>query len=322
VEIENSKIILKKEALNDVKTFVVVGIPALNEEKAIAAIVLQSQSCADKVVVCDDGSTDLTATIAERLGAVVIRHEQNLGYGAAIQSIFRVAKKLNADVLVTLDGDGQHDPSEIPKIVRPIVEGDADIVVGSRFVADHSTVVMPWYRRSGVKFITKLTNGQSKYNSVTDAQSGFRAYNRAAIEDLVMFEDGMGVSSEILINARKQHLRIREVSSSCEYGNGMKTSKHNPVRHGVGVVASIVKLLVEDKPLKILGLPGILCLITGAIFGVWMLQVYAVEHRIVTNIALASVAFILIGFFALSTAITLYAISRLAKKAGNNNSQT
>jgi len=321
VEIEDTKIILKKGSPPDIKPFVVVGIPAFNEEKAIARIVLQSQNYADKVVVCDDGSADLTAAIAKRLGAIVIRHKQNRGYGAAIQSLFRVAKKLNTDVLVTLDGDGQHDPNEISKIVKPIIQGDADIVIGSRFMDDRSTVAMPWYRQTGVRFITKLTNSQSKHNSVTDAQSGFRAYNRKTIEDLVMFEDGMGVSSEILINARKQHLRICEVSSSCEYGNGMKTSKHNPVRHGVDVVTSIVKLLVEDKPLTMLGLPGTLCLITGAIFGVWMLQIYAAEHYIVTNIALASVAFILIGFFALSTAITLYAISRLAKKAANNDSQ-
>jgi glycosyltransferase involved in cell wall biosynthesis len=321
VETESTDMILKKGSPPDIKPFVVVGIPAFNEEKAIARVVLQSQNYADKVVVCDDGSADLTATIAKRLGAIVIRHKQNRGYGAAIQSLFRVAKKLNADVLVTLDGDGQHDPNEISKIVRPIVQGDADIVVGSRFMDDQLPIDMPWYRRTGAKFITKLTNGQSKHNSVKDAQSGFRAYNRKSIKNLVMFEDGMGLSSEILINARKQHLRIREVPSSCEYGNGMRTSTHNPVRHGVDVVMSIVKLVVEDKPLTILGLPGVLCLVVGAIFGVWMLQIYNVEHRIITNVALASISFLLLGFFALSTAITLYAISRLAKKAGNDRTQ-
>jgi hypothetical protein len=117
-----------------------------------------------------------------------------------------------------------------------------------------------------------------------------------------------------LINARKQGLRVCEVSSSCSYDSSVETSTRNPVRQGVDVVASIVKLVVEDKPLTLLGIPGILSLIVGVFFGVWMLQIYAAEHRIVTNVALASVAFILLGFFALSTAITLYAISRLAKK--------
>jgi len=149
---------------------------------------------------------------------------------------------------------------------------------------------------------------------VKDAQSGFRAYSRRALEVLSVLEDGMGVSAEILMNARKQGLRICEVSSSCSYNSGVETSTRNPVRHGAGVVMSIVRLVVEDKPLTLLGIPGIICLIVGAVFGVWMLQLYAAEHRIVTNIALASIAFILIGLFALSTAITLYAISRLVKR--------
>jgi hypothetical protein len=131
----------------------------------------------------------------------------------------------------------------------------------------------------------------------------------------------MGVSAEILINARKQGLRICEVSCSCSYDVGVETSSSNAVRHGVGLVMSIVRLVVEDKPLVLLGLPGIVCLLAGAFFGVWMLQIYAIEHRIITNVALASVAFVLIGFFCLSTAITLYAITRLARKVNNRASK-
>jgi hypothetical protein len=177
---------------------------------------------------------------------------------------------------------------------------------------------MPWYRRTGVKLITKLANGSSKQNSVSDGQSGFRAYGRKAIESLTILENGMGVSAEILINARKKGLRICEVSSSCSYDNGTKTSTHNLVMHGADVIASIVKLIVEDKPLTMLGAPGIVCLAVGAFFGVWMLQIYGSEHRIVTNVALASIAFIMLGFFALSTAITLYAISRFSRKTSNH----
>ena len=308
-EVESGEVV----GVAGVKPFVVVGVPAFNEEKTIARVVLEAKKYADRVVVCDDGSTDLTAEIAERLGADVIRHKLNLGYGAAFQCLFRRARELGADVLVTLDADGQHDPSEIPNVVKPIVDGDADLVIGSRFVDERLARVMPWYRRAGVRFITKLVNNSSKHG-VKDAQSGFRAYNRKSIETLSMLENGMGVSVEILINARKQGLRIREVSATCNYGRGVENSTRNPVRQGVDVVASIVKLVVEDKPLQLLGVPGMLCLMIGAVFGVWMLQIYASEHHIVTNVALASIAFILIGFFALSTAITLYAISRLAKK--------
>jgi hypothetical protein len=105
------------------------------------------------------------------------------------------------------------------------------------------------------------------------------------------------------------------VASTCRYQNGeVATSTEHPVRHGVGVVMSIIRLVVEEKPLLILGVPSVFFLFAGICFGVWMLQIYALEHRIVTNIALASLAFVIIGFFMLSTAITLYAISRLSKK--------
>ena len=109
-------------------------------------------------------------------------------------------------------------------------------------------------------------------------------------------------------------MRICEVSRSCSYGRGAKNSTHNPIRYGASVIMSILKLVIEDKPLIMLGVPGIICLLAGAAFGVWMLQIYAMEHHIVTNIALASIAFVLIGFFALFAAITLYAISRLVEK--------
>jgi len=303
---------LEETAVLEGEPFVVVGVPAFNEEKTIARVVLEAQKYADRVVVCDDGSRDMTAEIAEGLGAEVIRHKRNLGYGASIQSLFRRAGELGADVLVTLDADGQHDPREISNVVKPVVDGVADVVIGSRFVDERSASVMPWYRRAGVKFITKLVNNSGKHG-VKDAQSGFRAYNRKSLEALTLFEKGMGVSAEILINARKHGLRVREVPSICNYRD-VEGSTHNPIRHGADVIMSIVKLVVEDKPLMLLGIPGMLCLMAGVAFGVWMLQIYAAEHQIMTNIALASIAFILIGFFAFSTAIMLYAISRLAEK--------
>ena len=316
VEVEESKVIVEEKAFAGAKPFVVVGIPAYNEESSIARVVLEAQKYADMVVVCDDGSSDLTAQIARRLGADVLCHERNLGYGAAIRSLFDRACELGADVLVTLDADGQHDPSEIPNVLRPIADGRADVVVGSRFAKEQGSKEMPFYRRVGVKVITKMVNGSAKNSNVTDAQSGFRAYSSRALESLSMLEDGMGASVEILLNASKHGLKVCEVSSSCRYDDrdSVETSTENPVKHGVGVVMSIVKLIVEEKPLTLLGIPGALCLAIGAVFGAWMLQIYALEHHVVTNIALASMAFIMIGFFALSTAITLYGIKRAIGK--------
>lgn len=290
-----------------------VGIPAFNEEKTIAKVVLLSQKYADKVVVCDDGGTDLTGEIARELGADVVRHEKNLGYGAAIQTLFRRARELDADVLVTLDGDGQHDPRDIPSVVEPIMSGAADIAVGSRFIDEHLTSVMPWYRRAGIRFISRLVDDKTK-QGVGDAQSGFRAYSGKCLDKLVVAENGMGASVEILMSARKNGLRIQEVPATCYYGGDLKKHVHNPVKHGVSVIMSIIKLVVEGRPLVFMGIPGVLSLMVGAFFGVWMLQIYGAQHHIVTNVALASLAFVLIGFFLVSTSITLYAIARLAQR--------
>jgi len=292
---------------------IVVGIPVFNVEKTIAKVVLLSQKYADKVVVCDDGGTDMTGEIARGLGADVVRHEKNLGYGAAIQTLFRRARELDADILVTLDGDGQHDPRDIPNVVEPIKNGAADITVGSRFIDKHLTSVMPWYRRAGVKFISRLVDNNTK-QGVGDAQSGFRAYSVKCLDKLVVAENGMGASVEILMSARKNGLRIQEVPATCYYGADLKKHVHNPVRHGVSVMMSFVKLVVEDRPLVFMGVPGVLSLMIGAFFGVWLLQIYGAERHIVTNIALASLAFVLVGFFLLSTSITLYAIARLAQR--------
>jgi hypothetical protein len=295
------------------KPLIVACIPAFNEEKTIGKVVLQAQRYVSRVIVCDDGSADMTGEIAARLGADVIKHERNLGYGAAIQSLFRRAKELNADVSVTLDADGQHDPREIPNVTKPVLDDIADIAIGSRFADKRLAYTIPWYRRVGIKLITRLVNNASK-QGILDTQSGFRAYSRRSLETLSAFENGMGVSVEVLISAKKQGLRICEVPCSCNYGGDMQTSTHNPMKQGIGVVASILKIVIEDKPLTTLGLPGIICLTMGAFFGVWVLQTYTVERQIVTNIALASIGFIMMGFFCLSTAITLYAISRLARK--------
>jgi glycosyltransferase involved in cell wall biosynthesis len=301
------------------KPLVVAAVPAYNEERTIAKVVLQAKTFVDRVIVCDDGSTDMTAEIAEHLGAYVVRHERKLGYGAAIQSLFKKARELNADAMITLDGDGQHNASEIPVLVEPVLEGKADVVVGSRFLGElEKKNNVPKYRRLGIKAITRLTSAASSLG-LSDAQCGFRVYGRKALEGLSLFENGMGASVEVLMEAKKQGLTVVEVPTGCNYHGLEKTSTQGPLSHGVSVVMSIVRLVVEDRPLLFLGMPGALSLFVGAFFGVWMFQMYAVEHQIATNVALASVAFILIGLFCVFTAITLYAISRLVQKTNNRH---
>jgi glycosyltransferase involved in cell wall biosynthesis len=294
--------------------FVVVGIPAFNEERTIARVVLEAQKHADVVVVCDDGSKDLTGEIAKRLGADVVKHKRNLGYGAAIKSLFKRAREYGADILVTMDGDGQHNPMEIPMVLKPVADGIADVVIGSRFIDVQGIAEMPIYRRFGAKLITNMVNGSAR-NGVSDAQSGFRAYSSNALSKLRIIEAGMGASVEILLEASKLGLEICEVPSICKYQTGdVPTSTEHPIAQGASVIMSIVRQIVEEKPLVLLGIPGMVFLVASIVFGVWMMQIYALQGFIETNVALASLAFVVIGFFMLSTAITLYAISRISKK--------
>jgi glycosyltransferase involved in cell wall biosynthesis len=286
---------------------IVAGIPAYNEEKTIASVILRAQKQVDTVVVCDDGSQDMTAEIAQSLGAVVIRHEHNLGYGSAIQSLFEKARALDADALVTLDADGQHNADEIQTLVQAVTEGKADIAVGSRLINGNSGI--PLYRRFGIKFLTRITNGNKKDQSLTDAQSGFRVYNRRAIKGLDLRESGMGVSVEILLQARDQGMVIAEVPVEAHY-HGLDTSTHNPLRHGISVIGTIIRLVVEERPLVYLGIPAMFILGAGILFGLWTLQLYATAHMIVTNIFLTSIALTLFGTFSLFTSITLFAIIR------------
>jgi glycosyltransferase involved in cell wall biosynthesis len=291
------------------KPLIIACIPAYNEEKTIAKIVLLTQKFTDKVVVCDDGSKDLTGEIARRLGADVLKHERNMGYGAAVASLFRRARELNADMVITLDADGQHDPEEIPNLIRPLLNGDADIVIGSRFMGKGET---PKYRLKGVRMITDLTDKITDLG-LTDSQCGFRAYSRKALEIIFPSEMGMGVSTEILVKAAEANLRVKEVPISIRY-KGLKTSTHNTVYHAIDVVASTIKHFSIRHPLLFYGIPALVFFIVGVCFGAWALHIYATEARLVTNITLIAIASILIAVIFITTAIILYTLVSIVKE--------
>jgi glycosyltransferase involved in cell wall biosynthesis len=289
---------------------IVAGIPAYNEEKTIAKVILNAQKQVDAVVVCDDGSQDMTAEIAQRLGAVVVRHSRNLGYGNAINTLFEKAKALNADLLITLDADGQHDAKEIQTLIQPIIEGKADVTIGSRFL--NGANEMPLYRRFGVKFLTKIANGhKTEQRNLTDAQCGFRAYGKKAIKSLDLREQGMGASIEILMQARDQGMVIAEVPVEAHY-QGLDTSTHHPVRHGMSVLSTIIRLVIEERPLVYLGVPAMLVLLTGIVLGFLSLRLHPSGFLIIGNVYLflASIALALSGMISLFTAVTLFAIIR------------
>jgi glycosyltransferase involved in cell wall biosynthesis len=289
------------------KPIIVACIPAYNEEKNIARVIVGAQKHVDRVVVCDDGSNDMTSEIAEKLGARVIRHERNMGYGAALATLFRNIKEAKVDVMVTLDGDGQHDPEEIPKVVSPILGGEADIVVGSRFMNGGGEKV-PRYRKSGIKAITKISNTLSD-STLTDAQSGFRAYSGRALDLIDIGEMGMGASTEIIMKAREHGLKVQEVPIIASYfKEPSKSLAQNPIYHGVDVVLSTIKHLSIRHPLLFYGVPGLTSLIISVYFWLWTIDLYVSTRAILTNVALVAVATTVFGLILMTSAIMLWVI--------------
>ena len=287
----------------------VIGIPAYNEEKNIASILLRLKNISEYIIVCDDGSSDLTYEIAEKLGAIVVKHKKNLGYGAAIKTIFLKAQEINADALVTFDADGQHKIEDIDKILVPIKNNKADIVIGSRFLNDEQKISK--YRKIGIKTITELTNITSG-TKITDSQSGFRGYNRKTLENIKLTESGMGISTEILIKAKKSNFKIIEVPIIVSYEG--ETSTHNSIIHGSSVIISTLKYVAMERPLTFYGIPGLVFLIIGVSFGLWAIQIFTNEGVLITNIALIGMGGVILGTVMMITATILYSIISIAKE--------
>jgi len=289
---------------------IIIGIPAFNEEKNIAVLIIQLKKIADKIIVCNDGSTDLTSKIAEGLGATVINHAKNLGYGAAIRSIFLKSKDLGGDILVTFDADGQHRIEDIDKVINPIINGESDLVIGSRFL-DESKKEVPRYRKVGIKVITKITNATIK-KQLTDSQSGFRAYSKKVLNELNPSELGMGISTEILIKASAKNFRISEVPIKIIY-NG-DTSTHNPISHGSSVLFSTIKYTSIEHPLKFYGIPSMIFFAIGVFFTYYSIEYYAEVGRLNTNLALVSAGSMLTAIVLFITCILLYSLVSVVRE--------
>lgn len=289
---------------------VVIGLPAYNEEKNIARIIARLQDSQYTIIVCNDGSTDLTGSISEKMGVTVLNHPRNLGYGAAIKSLFKKAKELSCDVLVTFDADGQHSVSEISNLINPIKKGEADIVIGSRFLEGKGKNI-PRYRKVGIKVITSLTTSLTELK-LTDSQSGFRGYSNRVLQEIIPSESGMGVSTEILIKASKKNFRIKEIPITVFYGE--ETSTHNPVPHGISVILSTMKFISIERPLRFYGIPGIIFLAIGLFFVVLTLQIFADTRQVTTNVALVGVSSTIFGTILLMTSILLYSIVSVVRE--------
>ena len=289
---------------------IVIGIPAYNEEKNIGKIIVGLEKIADEIIVCNDGSSDLTSEISKKMGVIVVNHSKNLGYGAGIRSIFLKAREIEADVLITFDADGQHRIDDIRQVIDPILNNESDIVIGSRFLSEGEKNI-PKYRKAGIKTITSVTNSAIE-SKVTDSQSGFRSYSKKVLTEIIPSEYGMGVSTEILIKADKKDFRIKEVPIVVLYEG--KTSTHHPVSHGISVLLNTMKFISIERPLRFYGIPGIILFGIGLFFIIWTLQAFSETRQIITNVALIGVGAILGGIMMLMTSIMLFSLVNVVRE--------
>jgi glycosyltransferase involved in cell wall biosynthesis len=286
-------------------SWVIAIIPAYNEARFIGSVVLRARQYADQVIVVDDGSTDATAELAETVGALVVRHSENRGKGQALNTGLKRACDLGADIVVTFDADGQHLPEELMRVIAPICSCEADLVVGSRYLQANGMV--PRHRIWGHRFFNLLTNLISGV-SVTDSQSGFRAFSRAAATVLAFSANGFAVESEMQLLARTYGLRIAEVPITIRYDDKPK----RPVwQHGLLVLNGILQLVGQYRPLLFFGTAGSLLMLVGAGWGVHVVGIFQGSGQLAVGYALLSIILFLIGTISFSTGVVLHSVRGL-----------
>lgn len=279
---------------------VVALIPAHNEERFIGSLVLAVREHVDMVVVVDDGSGDRTAAIARKAGAIVVQHPVNQGKAAAVNSGFAYSRRLAPAALVMLDGDGQHCADDIPQMLSPVLNDEADIVLGSRFRAVRSEI--PAYRQVGQHGLTLATNLTSGV-WVSDSQSGFRAFSQRAVEHLRFSRGGFSIESEMQFLVRDHGLRLVEVPIKVVYA---EPAKRNPVSHGLQVLNGILQLVGQSRPLLFFSALGLAVFLAGCTLGVIIIDIYARTHELAIGYGLITVVLCVMGVLMLFAGLILH----------------
>ncbi len=287
----------------------IVCIPAFNVERTIGGIVKESLLHADKVIVCDDGSTDNTAKVAEANGAEVIKHERNYGYGAALITLFDKAREKNADIMITLDGDGQHIPEFIPRLVAPLSYEGIDVVIGSRYMQDSSS---PRLGKKGAKIVTSATNIGYDMD-LTDARSGFRAYSKKAVQLIHPTEYGKAAGTEILTKVANKGLKVVEVPIVISYDSTDSATPKIP--HSIVVLMNVLKFVSVRHPIIFYGFPGLALVIAGTILGGQFLDAYLKHQAIFYGTLLGTILLFLFGSVLMVAAVLLFAMSVLMRES-------
>jgi glycosyltransferase involved in cell wall biosynthesis len=234
---------LKSTAMTAGKTIAVV-IPARNEASIIAAVLanIPSEIRSHQVIpiVIDDGSEDGTAKVAQEAGAIVVRHIANLGVGAATTTGFRAALEVDANIVVTMDADGQHDPREIPTLVQCLIEGPFDVVIGSRLLTHDGMPPSRFVANLLMNAVTFLVYGKI----VSDSQSGFKVFTRKAVEEMELNCAGYEICSEIIGEIYRKDFRYKSIPVRAVY-TPYSRAKGQPLLNGVNLILGLFMRLVR-----------------------------------------------------------------------------
>jgi len=284
---------------------ILVIIPAYNEARFIGSVILKLRQQPLDLLVVDDGSTDDTAEISRSAGADVLQLESNQGKAAALNAGLAYAKDKKPDAIVMIDADGQHLPAELAQVVKPILEGQADVAIGSRYLQNSSNT--PSHRKFGHKmlnFITRLFSGVR----VTDSQSGYRAFSPKAYRLLRFSSKGFSVESEMQFLASEHDLEVLEVPITIQY---LDKEKRSAWKQGASVLNGIVTLASQYRPLLFFSLPGLISLVGGVIWGIIVINRYMIYDELAIGYAMICVLLCLLGMTLFSTGITLHSIRLL-----------
>jgi glycosyltransferase involved in cell wall biosynthesis len=271
---------------------VVACIPTYRMEEQIAKVIVGSQIYADQVIVCDDGSDDMTYNIAESLGVIVVKHEQSRGYKATLKTLFRNALKSGADFIVTIDGDGQYDPSEMPTLLERLIVGDVDVVIGSRFIKKESPEE------------NSTNTGTSNPPQLTDVNSGFRAFTPKAIETLHLIDEGVEYSSDLLRDAHAIGLMVTEVPIGVRHPK--EHTADLPKVKGKKEISDSLRELLVKHPLFIFGLPGIIAILVGKAGVAYIIWRFFNNIAVTTTVIVLSVGSLTIGILLVATSIIIW----------------
>jgi len=288
---------------------VTVVIPAFNEELVIGSIVLKTCRVVQKVIVVDDGSKDRTAEVARYAGAEVIRLETNHGKAHALLLGLRRAHDLGCIAAVSIDGDGQHTTQDIPRVVQPVLDGKADLVIGSRFLAKKNGV--PAYRRAGQRALDIFSTIGSGHKS-TDSQSGFRAFSKKAMENLDFPSTGYNIESDMIAHFSQKGLVIAEVPISVRYEVPHKHKK-NPIAHGLGVLMRIIDLISYRRPLIAFAIPGFILFLIGLLSGFYAFTEYYASSKFPFELSMVSTVFLILGLLLIIAGLILNALVAILK---------